>query len=223
MHINSDAAGYQAALKLASSQLSAYKVVLFLQSKGVTKTFADLEGFRWYFGQKLLNTESLTTIEAEPRGIVSAVFCHPPTFGSDVAVLKRTMREIDVSLRPFALNLTYTVYACDAALVARLLALLGPSFFTENINARFNRFYFELTFPSLLISIGGALRVLSAGALNPALNPELSYNYDLPHSSAVVVAMLERYNTQPDFEPHPVPMIFGPIEQVRDCRVNFSS
>jgi hypothetical protein len=222
MHINSDAAPYQLCLMHARPHLENYDLVLFLHTKGASKDFIHLEGFRWYFGNKLFNQSSLTeAYQKSPNGC-HMVYCHPPTFGVDVRQFNSFIRASHQDVRPFMLNATYTVYACPSSLLARAIDCLPANFFTQNIGAKYNRFFFELIFPSLLISLGGVINPLGDSNFNPLLNRYVSYNYDLSHNTALTIQLWNGYLLDHTYEQAAIPMMFGPLEEVSKVQINYS-
>ncbi len=221
-HINSDAAGYQACLRSALPMLHLYDNVLFLHTKGVSKEYDTLEGFRWYFTNKLFDISvAKRCAEISVNGLF-AVHCHPPTYRSDYLCFRDRMLELGFQNRLVMLNVTYTIYYVSAPLLIKCMEFLGNDFLVKPVSEKYDRFLFELFFPSVLLSIGADLIILGDHKYNEKLSKYLSYNYDLHHSSEVVNRYWNEFRSESQFDQPIVPMIFGPIDEVSNLTLNYS-
>jgi hypothetical protein len=222
MHINSDAAGYQACLRHAAGRLGDYDMVLFLHTKGASKPFESLEGLRWYFGGRLLTREvARRSHEAVPHG-VHTVHLHPTAFRQNFRKFRRQLGTWAPTARPIMLNVSFTIYYVSSSLLRQGLAVLPESFLRNNLSGEFDRFLFELTFPSLLLSLGGDLNVLGEHNYNDNVSRHMAYNYDMFHNTEMVLAYWNDYRSNIDFDQPVYPMVFGPIDEVRHISANFS-
>lgn len=222
LHVDSDAAGYQLCLKLARDISDSYDMVLFLHTKGVSKPFDSLEGFRWLFGNTLLSPEIAERAEKTHPDSLHAVFLHPPTFNADFRKFAAYLHRLDPTAKPVMANVTYTVYYVSTTLLRRVLNKLPMSFYETNINTEFDRFYFELIWPSLLLSLHGGLSILGDAKYNPKLNSGCSSNYDLSHNTQMVRDYHQLYLKDVYFHQPIAPMIFGPVDEISRINIRFS-
>ncbi len=219
--VSSDASGFQLCLEKCQNILANYEKVLFLHTKGVTKSFESYSGFRWLFGNKIMNDIALNNISSQTPEFLAGIYFHAPTYGTEVRTYSQLTSDIGFKL-PFLFNVTYTIYVTSASVLSRLLLRHGNFITKIKIQDKYDRFFFEHFFPSLLVGTGANLMSLDTCKLNPELNPNLSYNYDLSHCTKIVMSLYEKWKAGSLSEQFPVPMIFGELDKVKNLHVRFN-
>lgn len=225
MHIDSDAAPYQAALKLARPILANYDAVLFVQTKGVSYDFDGFDAVRQEFATEFFGNprlfEELST--SEPRLVCHHV--HLDCYHHSIRFLDSFARHVGIDRPVLSFGATYAIYGCTTAALLPLLDLMPAWFLDENIASwGCNRYFFEGLFPSLVVSLGADLRLVGPCQANPALNADMSYGYDTPHTNALAAREYQAYREQgAAYRQVPLPYIHSGPDIATRLSVAFSA
>jgi hypothetical protein len=225
MHIDSDAAPYQAALRLARPILPNYDAVLFVQTKGVSYEFDGFDAVRQEFIAEFFDNPRLfdELSGSGPRFVSHRV--HMDCYHHSIRFLDAFAQRVGIDRPTLSFGATYAIYGCTTAALVPLLDLMPPWFLHENIVSwGCNRFFFEGLFPSLIVSLGAELRLIGPCQPHPALNADMSYGFDTPHTNALAAREYQAYRDHgAAYRQVPIPYIHSGPDIATKLNVAFSA
>lgn len=225
MHIDSDAAPYQAALRLARPILADYDAVLFVQTKGVSYDFDGFDAVRQELVAEFFDNPRLFEALSEPGARFVSHRVHMDCYHHSIRFLEGFAGQAGIDRPTISFGATYAIYGCTTAALVPLLDLMPAWFLDENIASwGCNRFFFEGVFPSLIVSLGAELRLIGPCEANPALNANLSYGFHTPHTNALAAREYQAYRDQgAAYRQVPIPYIHNGPDIATQLTVAFSA
>ncbi|WP_123834395.1 hypothetical protein [Methylobacterium currus] len=223
MVIDSDASGYQHALRHCNNIIAQYDAVCLFHTKGISYNFEDSAGLRIELSENIFDRERVTSeLVRHDKSIVALKGYMAPSSG---AIRHFIDLAADANIHHSCIHYaaTLTLYAVSSAALCDLMACLPDRIMSQNLKSiGENRYFFEAMFPSLLTAIGARPVFLCGEQFEESANCNVSYDALSAHNSAIVSREFFRCREQGSLYQHrPFPYVTGTQEQVAKINIIF--
>ena len=224
-HINSDASGFQLALKHAIDLIPSYDIVLFIHTKGISYHFSLFQEWRDLMAKTFFNRKFLDSCFENRMDLLYLARGHAEPEIWRIRQARQMATDLDLPHTPFSLYATNTIYGVSAASLSRLLCRLPPAFLNQNLLEQgFDRFLFETLFPTLLTAVVSDLKIVGDAGYHGRLNKQISFDAFPGHCSSILLDSFRSHRTDRlTREQQPTPYVFGPADLVTKMHVAYSN